>query len=272
MKIIISHDVDHIDVMEHIFTDLIVEKFWVRSLLELLSGKIRFNTFINRLVYPFQIRYHRIQEVMIKDKQYHIPSTFFFGMKKGLGMSYGSEKAVSLISEVKNSGFSVGVHGIEYKEIPLMLEEYNLFGGISNENKFGIRMHYVRYDKNTFEKLSDCGYYFDTSEFDKEQKIFKKPYKVNSMWEFPLHIMDGYALKEGDLEYGKIRTEKIIKQCRDNGLPYCVILFHDSYYNEKCYPVEKKWYDWLLDYLKNFGYEFISYEEAIKEMETGHGE
>ena len=50
-------------------------------------------------------------------------------------------------------------------------------------------------------------------------------------------------------------------------MPYCTILYHDYQYNEKTYPAEKAWYDWLLSYLREQNYEFISYEESIKELE-----
>lgn len=44
---------------------------------------------------------------------------------------------------------------------------------------------------------------YDTSEFNKEKLEIKAPYKVGDMWEFPLHIMDGYIMPFGDLETGK---------------------------------------------------------------------
>lgn len=54
-------------------------------------------------------------------------------------------------------------------------------------------------------------------------------------------------------------------------MPYCTILYHDYQYNERTYPDEKVWYDWLLGYLQEKQYEFVSYEEAIEELEEKYG-
>ena len=64
MKIIISHDVDHLYATDHLFKDLILEKLWVRSFLHLCSGKISLRTFFYRLTLLFHNRMHRIEEVM----------------------------------------------------------------------------------------------------------------------------------------------------------------------------------------------------------------
>ena len=42
-------------------------------------------------------------------------------------------------------------------------------------------------DDQTFEKLADTGYVFDTTEFDKQKSgTQRSPYKIGKMWEFPL--------------------------------------------------------------------------------------
>ena len=50
MKIIISHDVDHLDASDHLFRDLILEKLWVRSFLHLCQGRISLKTFFSKYV------------------------------------------------------------------------------------------------------------------------------------------------------------------------------------------------------------------------------
>ena len=267
MKIIISHDVDHLYNKEHIFRDLFFPKLIVRSLLHVFQGKIRFSTFLWRVKSVFEKRLNRIEEVMRKDKEYGIPSVFFFGMNQGLGMSYRPDEAQSMILKVKETGFDVGVHGIEYEGKDGIQKEHNCFCEKSGLNIFGIRTHYVRFNEETFSKLSDAGYLFDSSDFNKQYLEFKEPYRVGEMWEFPLHIMDGYILPFGKLHKGKEDTVAAIEEAKRKGMAYCTILYHDYQYNEKTYPDEKAWYDWLLDYLKSNNYEFISYREAIEELE-----
>ncbi|MEG1594505.1 MAG: hypothetical protein RR350_08835, partial [Oscillibacter sp.] len=88
MKIIISHDIDHLDASDHLTRDLILPKLWVRSFLQLCRGEICFRTFWYRLTILFHNRMNRTEEVMAFDHAHGIPSVFFFGMDHVLGMSY----------------------------------------------------------------------------------------------------------------------------------------------------------------------------------------
>ena len=267
MKIIISHDVDHLFTKEHFFRDLIIPKMIIRTFIYFIQRKITWKILTARWLSIFSKRMNRIKEVMEVDKEHNIPSTFFFGMNQGLGMSYYPEEARSIIKAVKEAGFDVGVHGIDFCNYETMQEEYKMFASIVHSQEFGIRTHYVRYDDNTFSQLSKIGYLFDTSEFNKEYPEAKKPYKIGKMWEFPLCIMDGYILPPEDLDGGIEKTIDALEKAKVSGSPYCTILFHDFQYDESLYPVEKKWYDWLIQYLKKEDYEFISYRGAMKELE-----
>ena len=158
----------------------------------------------------------------------------------------------------------MGVHGIEYENSLGMREEHDAFAEIIGRTDFGIRMHYVRFNSETFSKLDKCGYQFDTTEFNKKSGyLFKKPYKVGSMWELPLAIMDGYLPL--NYEQKVERTIQLIKEAEAQGIEYLTILFHDYQFCEG-FATERDWYKWLLEYLSGrFG--FISYREAIKELE-----
>lgn len=267
MKIIISHDVDHLYATDHRLRDLIFPKLIIRSILHWLQGKIKFKTVVFRFLSIFEKRLNRIDEIMEVDKKYGVPSVFFFGMRQGLGMSYKKEEAISTIKKVNNEGFGVGVHGISFEDKEEIRKEFEDFKEIVGNEQFGIRTHYVRFTEDTFMYMAESGYLFDTSQFNKQHLELKKPYKVKSMWEFPLHIMDGYIIPPGNLEKGKKNTIKAIERAEEQGMPYCTILYHDYQYNEKTYPAEKEWYDWLLDYIKEKGYQCISYKEAIVELE-----
>lgn len=267
MKIIISHDVDHLYNTDHLIRDLIYPKLIVRSFIHVLQKKISFRTWCWRVKSVFEKRLNRIDEVMRLDKKQGVPSTFFFGMNQGLGMSYKPEEARVMIEKVEQNGFSVGVHGIEYIDTEGIKTEHDTLCHYIQRETFGIRTHYVRSDKDTFDKFANAGYAYDTSQFNKKKLDLKMPYKIGSMWEFPLYIMDGYIMPFGDFETGKKNTINAIQQAEKAGMPYCTILYHDYQYNHRTYPAEKAWYDWLLEYLKENKYQFISYEEAILELE-----
>jgi hypothetical protein len=147
-----------------------------------------------------------------------------------------------------------------------MQNEIHDFQSISNLNSIGIRTHYIRYDENTFNKMADMGYSFDTSEFNKREIELKPPYKIRNMWEFPLYIMDEYVLKV-KLEAAKEQTIETLDKARKKGLEYFTYLFHDYWFNEKTYPEQKSYYEWFVDYCISQNLEFISYKEAIDELE-----
>lgn len=267
MKVIISHDVDHLFAKEHFFRDLIYPKLWVRSFLQLIKGKITFKECFLRCVHCFKKERHCIYDLMQFDKSYGVPSTFFFGMNQGLGMSYYPKEARSIVEKVKDQGFSVGVHGIEYTDYSLIKKEYETFVNLMGFAPCGIRMHYVRFDDNTFKNVSAAGYVFDSTEFDKKEcGTQKMPYKVGDMWEFPLVIMDGYLPQS--FNDAKEVTLKKLAECKEKGLEYVTILFHDYQFCDDYIDI-KNWYEWLLKYIyENPDMTFISYEDAISELET----
>ena len=54
MKIIVSHDVDHLYGKDHWFRDMIYPKLWVRSLIWLIKRKITFKEFFLRCISCFK--------------------------------------------------------------------------------------------------------------------------------------------------------------------------------------------------------------------------
>ena len=269
MKIIVSHDVDHLYATDHIFRDLILEKLWVRSFLHLCQKKISLKTFWYRLTLLFHNRMHRIDEVMEFDRAHGVPSVFFFGMDSVLGMSYSQEKAAPVIRHVMDQGFDVGVHGVDYQDSKKIQAEHDAFCNISGLTAFGLRNHYVRFNDKTFEKMNQADYLFDSTWFNKKELDIRAPYKVGNMWEFPLHIMDGYICNVGNLEQDLQDSFSAIRKAEELGMPYCTILFHDYQCDDRYDPQMKHWYEETILYCQKQGYEFISYRDAIQELENG---
>jgi hypothetical protein len=268
MKIIISHDVDHLDASDHLFRDLILEKLWVRSFLHLCQGRISLKTFFHRLTILFHNRMNRIEEVMEFDRAHGIPSVFFFGMDNVLGMSYPRKKAAPVIRHVLERGFDVGVHGVDYQNGEKIKAEHDAFRDVSGLQQFGLRNHYVRFEDASFEKMEQAGYQFDSTWFNKQELEIRAPYKVGDMWEFPLHIMDGYICHQGKLEQGLQDTFAAIRKAEALGMPYCTILFHDYQFDDGFDPQLKRWYEETVRFCEENHYGFISYRDAIKELES----
>lgn len=268
MKIIVSHDVDHLYTADHLFHDLILPKLWIRSFLYLFQKKITFRTFCSRLTVLFRKRMHRLNEVMDFDRANGIPSVFFFGMDRVLGMSYSRKKAAPLIRFILVHGFDVGVHGVDFQNADNIRSEHDAFSQITGLDTFGLRNHYVRFDDDTFEKMNRAGYLFDSTWFNKQKPDIRAPYKVGNMWEFPLHIMDVYICHPGHLEKGLQDTFHAILEAERLNMPYCTILFHDYQFDEHFDPDMKHWYEETIRFCKDHGFEFISYRDAIRELEN----
>ena len=74
MKIIVSHDVDHLYGRDHWFRDMIYPKLWVRSLIWLIKRKITFKEFFLRCTSCFKRERHHLEEVMAFDRAHGVDS------------------------------------------------------------------------------------------------------------------------------------------------------------------------------------------------------
>lgn len=266
MKVIVSHDVDHLHGKDHWFHDLVYPKLWVRETLNFFKGSISLNEWFLRCLSCFKHKRNYIPELLAFDKKNGIPSTFFFGMAKGLGMSYKPNEAKSMIQYVRDNGFCVGVHGISFDSKAGIEKEKNTFIDTMGFEPEGIRMHYVRFDNQTFSRLDDAGYGFDSTEFNKETgTCVKSPYKVGNMWEFPVCVMDSYL--PYNFEKAKQMTLDAFSKAQNNNMEYFTVLLHDPHFSEE-YKVYKQWYEWLVAYIKDNNYQFVSFKEAIMELEN----
>lgn len=268
MKAIVSHDIDHLTLSEHYLKDLIVPKFFVRSYIELFTGKISVSELFQRYVDVFRNQWQHIKALNQFNIAHNVPSTFFIGVNKGVGLSYSQTQSALWIQNMLQMGCEVGVHGIEFENFDKINTEYSLFNEISNLAEFGTRMHYIRMNEGTFTNMAKAGYRFDSSEMG-----YKAPYKIGNMWEFPFQIMDSYIIEKPKQWQSKNfaqsceQTKYIIDKAFDLKLPYLGIDFHDRYFSD-AHKTWKDWYIWLIEYLIDQKIEFVNFKQAIKELEN----
>ncbi len=268
MKAIVSHDIDHLTLSEHILKDLIVPKQFVRSYIELFSGKISLTELFHRYGDLFKNKWQHIEELHDFNIKHQVPTTYFIGVNQGIGLSYTKQQASFWIHKMLELGCDVGLHGIEFENFEKINNEFGLFKDISKQQNFGTRMHYIRKNENTFSNMAKAGFKFDSSEMS-----FKAPYKIGDMWEFPFQIMDGYIIEKPKQWQSKNffqsceETKKIIDKVVDLNLPYLGIDFHDRYFSD-AHKTWKDWYIWLIEYLSSQKIEFVNFKQAIKELES----
>ena len=263
MKIIVSHDIDHLSVREHIFKDLIIPKYIIWSLLELYKKKISLKVFIKKLTSLFEKdTWCHLELILEFDKKNNVNPTFFVGVNNGKGLSYSSEQARQAINLIKKYNFDVGAHGICYNDYKGIKKEYEDFKKISGLEKFGVRIHYLKLDKETLNNLARAGYLFDTTVLSDQ---LKQEYKIDRMIEFPFHIMDGNLLGPKinyTLDEVKQKTLDLLSRAEKENKKYLAILFHQNYFGDES-PHHKDWYIWLINYCKEKNYEFINYRDLL---------
>jgi len=268
MRAIVSHDIDHLTLSEHYLKDLIVPKFFIRSYIELFSGKISLAEVFHRYEDVFKNQWQHLESLHRFNEKHRVPTTYFIGVNQGLGLSYSKEKSAFWIHKLQEMGCDVGLHGIEFESLKKIQAEFNLFKDFSRQTSFGTRMHYIRTNEHTFSNMAKAGYLFDSSEMS-----FKKPYKIDSMWEFPFQIMDGYIIEKPkqwqskNLAQSCDETKKIIDKVVDLNLPYLGIDFHDRYFS-KSHKTWMDWYMWLIEYLSSHKIEFVNFKQAVKQLEN----
>jgi hypothetical protein len=267
MKVIISHDVDHINASDH-FTDLFLPKFFIRNVLELFNKDISWSEFNKRIQCIFKNKFNNVSELIKFDRNNHVKPTFFVAVSKGLGISYDHKKAGRLLHRLMESNVPISVHGIAFSKYNEIYNEFEQFKEITGLDFCGIRMHYLRTDYNTLSYLNNAGYIFDSSVYS-----LKNPYKEGDLWEFPIHLMDTF-LFYGNSKYKTKPAEILIKEtielinnAGDSGIEYFNVITHDFYFSDS-FLKWKNWYIWLIGYLKNNGYEFINFDNAVSLLNT----
>lgn len=268
MKIIISHDIDHVNIWEHFTKDLIMPKHFVRSNIELIKRKITLKEYGRRHLDLFTNQWQRINEIMDYNDSLGFKSSFFMGVNNGLGLNYNISQTKKWVPIIKNRKFDIGIHGIDFENADSIKVEYDQFKAIIAQEDIGIRMHYLRLTDETLDNLSKIGYKYDSTTFE-----HKNPYLVNKMWEFPVQLMDTWVLN-GDtshqlrnLEECKEYSIKSINEALEKGLDYFTIIFHDVYFSAS-FNTLNEWYKWIVDYLHENGHIFTTFTAAIEELNS----
>lgn len=268
MKAIISHDTDHITVSEHLLKDAIIPKFMTRMHIELLNGKISMREYLLRWGDFFKNKWQNIDELITFNNVNNVPSSFFIAVNKGIGLNYSNSAALLWIDQMKQRRCEIGIHGIEFESFEAIKAEHDVFQSLTKKDQFGIRMHYVRNNEETYRLMDQAGYRYDST-----VHAFKNPYRIGRMWEFPFQIMDGWVIENGkrwqslNLRQSKESTMKLIDQAAAMDLSYLGIDFHDRYFS-RSFNTWLEWYIWLIDYLKTNKIECVNFNTAIDELEA----
>ena len=267
MKIIVSHDVDHLTASEH-FRDSQIVRFFFRAFMERWARSISAREFVQRCRATFRNQWQNLEAQMSFDKKHDIPSTFFIAVNTGCHLRYKPSAAQPWMRRIRDQGFDIGVHGIAYRSMAEILREREMFKRLSGLDHFGIRIHYLRRKARTFDYLDEAGYLFDST-----LEQLRAPFKHGALWEVPLHLMENRLFYHGSfyqnrsLEQARLQTMHLLKKLEERGFEYVTLLFHDRYFHEGFMSL-KSWYVWVVSWCRDNGWEFTSFREAVQNLES----
>ena len=259
VKIILSHDVDHLFLTEH-WKDRFIPGLVVKSLRSLLKGDLSLNGFLRR----FSHRLHRIPELIEFNSSHNAPTNFFFGMDNGLSLSYSYKKAAPVIQSLHRDGHFIGTHGMAYDDKKSMLEEKRRLDSILGVKVKGIRNHYLRQSANTQRFMAELNYHFDST----DRGLFD-PIEKDGIFSIPISVMDVDVIRQGVSADASLKsTLDILDEAIEKNLKYFVINFHDLYFDSVSYPTFYHWYTELVKECQARGFEFTDFNFVLQEQKS----
>lgn len=261
MKVIVSHDVDHLYLSDHLF-----DTFLPGLLLKSLKGWAQKGLTLKQVLARFKYaQLNRVKELHQFNKENGVQETFFFGMRNALNLSYNYKKAKPFIEYLQSEEVEIGLHGIAYNDLSLLKEEQQRLNEmLGHTEPFGIRNHYLRQNEDTKSLMEKLGFIYDSTDLD-----IRSPYQVSEMWEIPISVMDASLIGYGKNNAPEIKkkTLSIIEEAEQKKLPFFVVNFHDVYFSEG-FPYHHEWYKWLINYLSSRSFEFITFKQAVHQLKV----
>lgn len=259
MKIIVSHDVDHLFLYEHLGDRFIPGLAW-RTLQAFRRERLSIKSAVKR----FGLQLHNIQGLHGWNERAGIKSSFFFGMANGLSLSYSRRAARGHIQWLQRNGAEVGLHAVHVETLTDIRSEKRHLFEILGFEPAGVRSHYLRGGAEMLKLAADAGFQFDSSLCD-----LAPPERCGVTWRFPISAMDVDIYSKSRALGMTMRdySNKVYEEAVRLRLPYFVINFHDIYFSS-AYPELRKWYVEIIEFMRESGHEFCTFQDAISELEV----
>ncbi|MBN1550256.1 hypothetical protein JW979_02255 [bacterium] len=293
-----THDIDFIRIRDHKFDHTMwgfLYRATVGTLIDVLRSKRNWkDLYLNwkavatlPLVHlglspDFWFKFERYAEL---EKNVNARSTFFFiPFKNRVGNKVGGANAKrraskydvldiqEVVRNLLNSGFDVGVHGIDaWHDILSACEEKKRITDVSKKTDVGIRMHWLYFNENTFRMLDEAGFSYDSTFGYNDTVGFRagtlqafKPISVKQIHELPLHIQDTALFNPKHMSLTKADAwqlcEYLIKKAASHG-GALTVLWHDrSLSPERLY---EDFYIKLLHEIKSQQAWFATAQDAV---------
>jgi hypothetical protein len=156
-------------------------------------------------------------EMGVKSSFYFIPFKDVAGIDAAKIREAKYDLDEGLIRRLVEGGWEVGVHGIDnWKDVEKGEEELKQIFKLT-KSKVGTRTHWLFFDEETWKRLDEAGYYYDTSFGYNEDVGLRagtlqvyQPRDVKNLVELPLNIQDGALFRR---KYLNLSEDEAKKRC-----------------------------------------------------------
>jgi len=222
--------------------------------------------------------YWNLDELLNVDRRYGGAPTFFLMASDDhpLDADYrlSRRRWEDLVRRIRDGGGEIGLHGsyLSYRSAERLAREREAVERLTGEPVVGVRQHFLRFDPvRTWKAQDDAGFRYDASVGFIEQVGFRRgtsfPYQAYDLdadrplplVELPLIVMDrtleGYLKLSPEEAWRAV--EPILKTVERSG-GCLVVLWHNLFIVEACYPGWRAFYERALDWARSRGGRFIS--------------
>lgn len=282
----LTHDIDFIRIRDHKFDHTMWGFFYraiIGTLLNVIKGKNSWKNLLQNwkavAVLPFvHVGLHKdfwfkFDRYMELEKNIGARSTFFLipfknRMGKNITGNGANRRAAKYdvmdiqgtVRKLTNEGFEVGVHGIDaWHDTAMARQELSRISEVTKQSEVGIRVHWLCFDKSTYQTLDDAGFSYDTTFGYNNAVGYRagttqtfRPIGTKHIFELPLHIQDTALFNPKHMSLTKaeawqLGNDLIEKELVHGGV--LTILWHDrSLSPERLY---EDFYVKLLNKLRN---------------------
>lgn len=260
----LTHDIDFIRIRDHKFDhtmlgflyraaigtliDVLRRKRSIKELYQNWKAVVTLPFVYLGLVTDYWFKFDRYMEL---ENDVNAKSTFFmipFKNRAGQKVTgkYAYRRAAKydvtdirgMVKKLVNNRFEVGVHGIDaWHDTAAAREEKGRIAAISEINRLGIRMHWLCFDNETFGKLDEAGFAYDSTFGFNDAVGYRagtsqafKPIGTKNIFELPLHVQDTALFNPKHMSLTKNEAWQLSKDLIDKASVYggiLTILWHD---------------------------------------------
>ena len=258
----LTHDIDFIGIRRH-FCDHTMFGFLLRSTVGALKDVARGKIPVSRLlriwwavlklpfVYLGMAKDFWLPFPWLMEVEKNLPATYYFIPFKGRAgdrltgkdaprraCAYDISDIPEWTKALQDAGCEIGVHGIDsWHDAAKGRDEIARVTAVTGNKKPGIRMHWLKWNDDSYRVLEEAGYSYDSTSGYNEAVGFRngtaqvfRPLGRSELLEMPMHIQDGALFYPGRMDLNESRAwelcERVIASIQRIG-GVATLLWHD---------------------------------------------